>query len=157
MKNVIFFLVTVFLLGCSHQEPKSDIKMTMEQVDLVAPKIEWEEYVSLTCEKGDITLSLDGGDFFKMIILWWDSKTGKHTGKDSISGKWRKHGKDLELKASDGNVIKYSMTTTKMNIKDKEVVCPTYGFRSNSKEFFGTSYDLLERKQADSFFMATMK
>ena len=109
-----------------------------------------EKYVSMMCQTGDITLTLNSDKTFDLTILFWDDKTKQHTGKESLNGTWVKEDKSLTLTSSD-NKIKYEITTTNMKIGTMEVNTKTYRFKSNDKDFFGTGYDLLEQEETDAF------
>jgi hypothetical protein len=116
-----------------------------------------EQYASLDCQTGDITLTLNPDKTFDLTILFWDNNTHQHTGKESVNGRWSKDDKILTLLISENNKIIYELTTTNMKIGNLEINSVTYGFRSNDKNFFATGFDLLEKGQTDDFFINSSK
>lgn len=160
MKLVIIYIMScitllVMCFSCGNAKSKGENPiLKVEQLDLIAPEI--ESYVSLTCEKGDITLVLDDDSTFYMDIKYWDNKLKKHTGSANIIGRWLKTGPNLTLTVKN-NIILYELTNTQMEINDNKIHCKTYSFKSSEKEFFGTGYDLLDQKQADAFLASSIK
>lgn len=110
-----------------------------------------EQYVSMSCLAGDITLTLEPDSTFDMVIALWDERAQAHNGQESVSGKWSKENKFLKLITSDKNELLYERTSTAMGIGANEVEVLTYGFRSSKEDFFGTGFDLLERGKTDDF------
>ena len=153
MKQKIYFVIMwasmLTFFGCGQTNNKPEHKM-----DKAANA---EQYVSMDCQTGDITLTLKSDNNFDRTILLWDDKTNKHTGQETIQGSWTKAGKILTLVTTDNNKIVYELTTTNMKIADHEVNNKAYSFQSNEKDFFGTKFDLLEKEQADQFIKTAIK
>ena len=95
--------------------------------------------------------------YIDITILFWDDKTNKHTGQETIKGSWTKAENVLTLITTDNNKIVYELTTTNMKIADHEVNNKTYSFKTNDKDFFATKYDLLEKEQTDQFIINATK
>ena len=150
MKGLIMLTIIFTFLGSGPTASKDKDENRIIQTN------NKEQYVSMDCQKGDITLTLDTNNTFDLTILFWDNKTLKHTGQESIKGKWLKSEKLLTL-STDDNIIKYEVKTSHLKIGNKELNCPTYGFKSNSKDFFATSFDLLEKEQTDKFLNNAVK
>ena len=112
-----------------------------------------EQYVSMDCQMGDITLTLNPDQTFDLTILFWDNNTHQHTGQESVKGNWVKAGKVLTLTSNDQNKIIYELTTINMKIGDHEINSMAYGFKSNDNDFFATHFDLLEKEQTDEFLI----
>jgi len=130
---------------------------TKDNNDKTAQTNKTEQYVSMECRAGDITLTLHTDQTFDLTILFWDEKTQQHKGQKSINGKWSKADKTLTLMTSDNNKIIYELTTTNMKIGDLEINSTTYGFKSNDKNFFATGFGLLEKNQTDDFLLNASK
>ena len=111
----------------------------------------------MTCQTGDITLTLNPDNTFDLTILFWDNDTKSHKGSESVKGTWTKNQKDLVLKTSDNKNINYALTTTNMKIGDMEINSLTYGFKSADINFFGSDIDLQEREQTDNFLRGATK
>ena len=116
-----------------------------------------EKYVSMDCQTGDITLTLNQDQTFDLTILLWDNATHQHTGQESIKGSWTKADKVLTLTTAEKNVIKYELTTTNMKIGTNELNSKTYGFKSNDKKFFATGYNLLDQEETDKILLNASK
>ena len=138
-------------LGCGQTSSKNANDNKIEQTDKT------EQYVSMDCQTGDITLTLNPDKTFNLSILFWDSKTNQHTGQETVKGNWTKDEKRLILTTSDNNKIIYDSKTTNMKIGNNEINAMTYGLISNEKAFFGTSFDLLEKGQTDKFLLEATK
>src|ERR1700745_2266675 len=95
MKYLSLTLVVCVLMSCGQNKSAS----------LSKP----EKYVSLMCETGDITLTLNPDNTFDMIILYWSQQARKHVGQERVTGTWLKSDKDLILKTDDQNEIKYTL------------------------------------------------
>jgi hypothetical protein len=111
----------------------------------------------MSCQTGDITLTLNPDNSFDLTIQFWDDKTKSHNGSETIKGSWTKDQNKLALKTSDDKHINYELTKTNMKIGDLEINSVTYGFKSSDKEFFGSDIDLLEREQTDNFLRDAAK
>lgn len=151
MKIFIMWTSILTFLGCGQAISKKTNDNKIEQTNKT------EQYVSMTCQTGDITLTLNPDKTFNLIILFWDSKTNQHTGQETLKGNWIKDKKRLTLITSDNNKIIYDSKTTNMKIGNNEINAMTYGFISNDKDFFGTSFDLLEKEQTDKFLLEATK
>jgi hypothetical protein len=116
-----------------------------------------EQYVSMDCQTGDITLTLNSDKTFDLTILFWDDKTNKHTGQESLKGSWIKSNKTLTINSDNGNKVMYELTTTSMKIGDQEINNKTYAFKSNDKDFFASKFDLTEKEQVDKFLLNATK
>ena len=66
-----------------------------------------EQYVSMSCQTGDITLTLNSDNTFDLTILFWDNKTNSHNGSETIKGTWTKDQNKLALKTADNKNINY--------------------------------------------------
>ena len=155
MKRQIQFLImwTTILtfFGCGQTNSKNNADNKVAQANKT------EQYVSMDCQTGDITLTLNSDQTFDLTILFWDSRTNQHTGQESVKGNWVKADKILTLTTTEKNKIIYELTTTNMKIGDHEVNSTTYGFKSNDKDFFATKFDLLEKGQTDEFLINATK
>ena len=147
MKKIFTITTILSLFGCGQKDSK--------QADNSSAKT--EQYVSMSCQTGDITLTLNPDNTFDLTILFWDNNTKSHKGSESIKGTWTKNQKDLVLKTSDNKNINYALTTTNMKIGDMEINSLTYGFKSADINFFGSDIDLLEREQTDNFLRGATK
>ena len=137
--------------GCGQTSSENNVG------DKVVQTNKKEQYVSMDCQTGDITLTLNSDQTFDLTILFWDGKTNQHTGQESVNGKWVKADNVLILTTSDKNKISYELTTTNMKIGDLEINSATYGFKSNDKDFFATNFDLLEKGQTHEFLINATK
>jgi len=115
-----------------------------------------EKYVSMDCKAGDITLTLNNDSSFNLTILYWDDKTQRHVGQESINGHWIKN-KSILVLSNKNNKITYEQKTINMKIGKSEINTMAYGFKENIKEFFGTNYDLLEKEKTDNFLINATK
>ena len=116
-----------------------------------------EQYVSMDCPAGDITLTLGSDQTFDLTILFWDENTNQHTGQETIKGHWTKANRFVTLTSSDNNKIVYELTTTHMKIGLNEINAITYGFISNDHDTFASGYGLLEKEQTDEFLLRAAK
>lgn len=137
--------------GCGQKNTEQANAQSTPQTNKV------EKYVSMMCQTGDITLTLNTDKTFDLTILFWNDKTNQHTGEESLKGTWTREDKKLTLVSADKNTIIYELTTTNMKIGTLEVNTKTYGFKSNDKDFFGTGYDLLEQEETDKFLKDQIK
>jgi hypothetical protein len=151
LKFLIMWTSILTFISCGQTNSKNKVDNKVEQT------IKTEQYVSMDCQTGDITLTLNPDKTFDLTILFWDRKTNQHTGHESVKGNWVKSGKVLTLTTNDKNIIIYELTTTNMKIGDHEINSKTYRFKSNEKDFFATKFDLLEREQTDDFLMKATK
>ena len=151
MRFLIMWTSILTFLGCGQTSSKNANDNKIEQTEKT------EQYVSMDCQTGDITLTLNPDKTFNLTILFWDSKTNQHTGQETVKGNWTKDEKRLTLTTSDNNKIIYDSKTTNMKIGNNEINAFTYGFISNDKAFFGTSFDLLEKGQTDKFLLEATK
>jgi hypothetical protein len=151
MKFMSMLTAILGFFGCGETDNKNNVENKTDQTNKT------EQYVSIDCQKGDITLTLNPDKNFDLIILFWDSKTNQHTGQESVKGVWAKANKLLTLTTTDNNKIVYELTKTNMKIGDNEINGITYGFKSNDKDFFATDFDLLEKEQTDEFLLNAIK
>lgn len=150
IKFIIMLTSILTILGCGQKNSENNqTKMTV-QVNKT------EQYVSIDCQTGDITLILNSDSTFDLTILFWDSKTNQHNGQETLKGNWSKNNKVLTLITNNNKVI-YELTTTNMKINNNEINATTYGFKSNDKDFFATGYNLLEKEQTDKFLIKATK
>ena len=131
------------LFGCGQKDNKKTDS---------SPLTTAEQYVSMDCQAGDITLTLNADNSFELTILFWDDKTKSHNGSETIKGTWTKDQEKLTLKTTDNWTISYKLTTTNIKIGNLEINNVAFGFTSSDKSFFGSNIDLLERGQAEKFF-----
>lgn len=143
--TVIVFVIA--FTGCKSNAKSSD----KPQPAVVKSGGKTEQYVSMDCQKGDITLGLKPDSSFNLNIQYWDNATKQHTGQESITGTWSKGDKNLVLLSSDNNMIIYQQDTTSMQIGTSKVVVDAYRFKSNMRDFFASGYELLEKEQTDKF------
>ncbi len=141
----------LIFFGCGQTNEKNNAENNADK------KIKSEQYVSMDCQTGDITLTLNSDQTFDLTILFWDSKTSQHTGQENVKGNWKKADKTLTLITSEKNNIVYELTTTNMKIGEHEINSSTYGFKSNDKDFFASRFDLLEKGQTDEFLINATK
>lgn len=151
MKFIIMWTSILTFLGCGQTRSKNSEDNKVVQTGKV------EQYVSMTCQTGDITMTLNTNKTFDLTILFWDNKIKTHTGQETLKGRWTKDDKRLILITSENNKIIYELKTTNMKIGNNEINAMTYGFISNDKAFFGTSFDLLEKGQTDKFLLDASK
>ena len=151
MQFIIMWTSILTFFGCGKTNSKNNTSNKVDQT------IKTEQYVSMDCQTGDITLTLNSDQTFDLTILFWDGKTNQHTGQESVKGNWVKADKVLTLTTNDKNKIIYALTTTNMKIGDHEINSTTYGFKSNDKDFFATHFDLLEKGQTDEFLINSTK
>lgn len=111
-----------------------------------------EQYVSLECQAGDITLTLHNDHTFDLNIQLWNEETQEHIGEENIEGNWEKSERELTLTTSENQIIVYTLSTERLKIKDRELDAVSYQFKSNTKNFFGTHFNLLDKNQTDAFF-----
>ena len=150
MKFIFMWTLLLTFLGCGQATIK-------DNRDKNAKTNQIEQYVSINCQAGDITLTLNPDKTFDLTILFWDDKTHQHTGQESVKGNWLIADKTLTLITNDDNEIVYELTTTNMKIGDLEINATTYGFKSNNKNFFATGFGLLEKNQTDEFLLNATK
>ena len=151
MKFIIMWTSILSFFGCGQTNEKNIAENNADQ------KNKSEQYVSMDCQTGDITLTINSDQTFDLTILFWDSKTNQHTGQESVKGNWTKEDKTLTLITSDKNIIVYELTTTNMKIGEHEINSSTYGFKSNDKDFFASRFDLVEKGQTDEFLINATK
>lgn len=148
LKHILSFWLTltigILVNGCDND--KKQIATLNKQI---------EQYVSLNCKNGDITLTLDTSAKFNMTILYWDPKTNQHIGKDSIIGTWEKRNEILSLNIL-GNVLEYKYDTTKLEIGTSAISIPSYVLKYQEISTFADSIDLLEKNQTEKFLMKQM-
>lgn len=150
--RLLFLFSFIAVLGCNQ---KNSTQNTQDSQKPSIPLL--EQYVSLDCQNGDITLTLNKDETFDLNIQLWDNESQEHIGEESIKGHWSKSGQELTLTSSENQVIVYTLTTHKLEVKDQELNAVTYKFKSNSKNFFGTNFDLLDKNQLDTFFKKAIK
>ncbi len=151
MQFIIMLTSILTFFGCGQTNSKDNTDNIVNQT------IKTEQYVSMDCKTGDITLTLNSDQTFDLTILFWDGKTNQHTGQESVKGNWVKTDKVLTLTTNDKNKIIYELTTTNMKIGDHEINSTTYDFKSNDKNFFATHFDLMEKGQTDEFLINSTK
>jgi len=147
-KFLLVWTTLISFLGCGQKNDKVNNDN--------AKTILTEQYVSIDCPTGDITLTLNSDQTFDLVILFWDNESQKHTGNESVKGKWYKSDKDLVL-ITKNNTIIYEVTTTNMKIGNLELNAFSYGFKSNDKDFFATDYKLVEQAKTDEFLLKAIK
>ena len=150
MKFILMWTSLLTFFGCGQTSSKNNN-------DKPEQTTKTEQYVSMDCQAGDITLTLNPDQTFDLTILFWDNNIHQHTGQESVKGNWVKADKNLTLTTTDKNKIIYELTTTNMKIGDHEINSTTYGFKSNDKDFFATGFGLLEKEQTDEFLINASK
>ncbi len=108
------------------------------------------EYVSVTCEKGDITLSLASKNRFIIILRYWDATSNSHTGENRITGKWIMNGNNLVLKAPKFQVT-YKPGKNTFTIGANTITVDGYTWISSTKKTPFDSYTLVEKTKIDKF------
>lgn len=132
MKLILMWTAILTFFGCGQTNSKNNS-------DKPAKTTKTEQYVSMDCQAGDITLTLNSDQTFDLTILFWDNNTHQHTGQESVKGNWVKTDKILTLTTSDKNKKVYELTTTNLKIGDLENNSVTYGFKSHpSKTIFSS-------------------
>lgn len=111
------------------------------------------KYVSMECQEGDITLSLNDSNAFDLKIAYWDSITNSHVRFETIHGSWVLKGKLLTLSFDNKNVVIYEASKSHMKIGKFESSVFTYKFKGGKTPFFGSNIDLLEQNSADDFLI----
>lgn len=111
------------------------------------------KYVSMECQEGDITLSLNDSNVFDLTIAYWDSKTNSHVRSETVHGGWVMKDKLLILSFDNKNAVIYEASKTHMKIGELESSIFTYKFKSGKAPFFGSNIDLLEQNSADDFLI----
>jgi hypothetical protein len=151
MKLIIMWTTILTFFGCG-QAPNKNVSD-----DKRSNSDKAEQYVSITCPTGDITLTLNSDKTFDLTILYWDNITKQHTGNETLKGSWTKAEDKLTLNSNDNNKIRYKLTSTSMKIGNNEIKFVTFSFTSNDKDFFGSRYNLLEKEQTDNFLLKATK
>ena len=108
-----------------------------------------EQYVSITCPAGDITLTLNDDHTFELSISFWDETKQAHSGQEAVSGRWIKYDKVLMLVTSEGDEVRYDQNLTAMGVGNAKADVMTYRFKSSQQDFFATGFDLLEKGAVD--------
>ena len=116
-----------------------------------------ERFTSLHCKEGDITLGLRSDHTFVLDIQYWDQKNYKVSRADTLSGTWKKNGKNLELRADRGPILHYALTTSTMRFGTHEIEARSYGFKGSSSKCFATGYDLVDEAESDIFFRQSIQ
>lgn len=150
MKFILMWTLMLTFFGCGLTSSKNNS-------DKPTHTTKREQYASMDCQTGDITLTLNPDQTFDLTILFWENNIHQHTGQESVKGSWVKADKILTLTTSDNNKIIYELTNTNMKIGDLEINSGTYGFKSNDKDFFATGFGLLEKGQTDEFLINASK
>lgn len=107
------------------------------------------EFVSMTCEKGDIALTLHADHRFALVLKQWDSKTNTHTGEDRLEGHWSEEGDGLLLTARDYS-LNYKGETTTFTIGTKTATVGGYVWVASTRETPFDSYPLVEKERIDA-------
>src|SRR4051812_19073343 len=105
MKFILMCAALLTFLGCGETNSKSNC-------DKLSQMPKTEQYDSMDCQAGDITLTLNPDKTFDLTILFWDRNTRQHTGQESVKGNWLKMDKILTLSTNDNNKIIYELTTS---------------------------------------------
>lgn len=113
-------------------------------------------FVSMTCEKGDITLTLDADHRFSLSLKHWDPKTNTHTGEDRLAGQWREDGDILLLKAQE-NQLTYKRETTTFIIGTRTATVAGYAWVASTKMTPFDSYPLVEKERTDAALLEAAK
>ncbi len=111
-----------------------------------------QQFVSMTCEKGDITLTLEIDNSFTLVLKHWDSKSNQHTHEDRTSGLWEKRGDQLILTATD-SVLTYKPDSSSFTIGSASVSVEGYGWISSTKGTPFDTYSLVEKEKIDAFLL----
>ena len=108
------------------------------------------EYVSIDCPKGDITLNLNKNGTFLLSLKYWNKKILKHTHSDKMSGKWKLKNNQLLL-SSNKNLI-YKRDKIDLTVGEKSASIDSFNWVSSSGETFVDSFTLVERIAVDKLF-----
>jgi hypothetical protein len=111
-----------------------------------------QQFVSMTCEKGDITLSINSDGDFTMVLKYWDPKTNQHTHEDLTSGSWEKKEGLLVLKTSDSELT-YKPSTNSFKIGNSSTSIEGYDWISSIKKTPFDTYSLVEKQKTDAFLL----
>jgi hypothetical protein len=114
------------------------------------------EYVSMTCEKGDITLSLSSRYRFTIVLRHWDAKQNTHTGEDRLTGNWSMKGKNLVLKAPESELT-YKPEKNSFTIGVKTITVDGYAWVSSTKKTPFDSFSLVDKIETDKFLLGATK
>lgn len=92
MKSLLMWACLLAYSGCGQTSSKDNKDMSAQ---LTKP----DQYVSMDCEKGDITLSLNPDQTFELAILFWDNATHQHKGQERLKGIWKMEDSIFTLEA----------------------------------------------------------
>lgn len=151
MKQIIMWTTILSLFGCGQKNNGQAVAQDNPKASKP------EKYVSMDCQAGDITLTLNPDQTFDLTILLWDKATRQHTAQESVKGNWTKADKVLTLTTADKNVIKYELTATNMKIGNNELKSRIYAFKFNGKKFFATGFNLSDQEESDKFLLNAVK
>ena len=140
--TVVVVAVCVGLAGC-RRKPSTSAQSPLQ-------------FVSMTCEKGDITLSLQSGQVFTLVLKHWDAQTNQHTHEDRTSGSWEKKDNQLIL-TSPESVLIYKPETNTFTIGGSSVSVDGYGWVSGTKGTPFDTYSLVEKEKTDAFLVKASK
>ena len=114
------------------------------------------QFVSMTCEKGDITLSTNSDGSFTLVLKYCDPKTNQRTHEDLISGSWEKQDDVLVLKTFDSELT-YKPATNSFTIGNSSTSIEGYDWISSTKESPFDTYSLVEKQKTDAFLLNASK
>jgi hypothetical protein len=109
------------------------------------------EYVSIDCPKGDITLKLQPDGAYSLELKHWDPKQNRHTRSESLSGRWRMNGKRLVLVGA-GELV-YERNSNSLTVGQHSASIDGFSWQSSSPSTFADKFTLVERKAVDALLL----
>jgi hypothetical protein len=113
-----------------------------------------QEYVSVDCPKGDISLFLEDNGTFVLELKYWDSKENRHTHSEKFSGQWSF--KDNELELNGESTLVYKRDKSSFSIGEKTANIDSLFWVSSSSKSFADTFTLVERTEIDNFFRSVI-
>jgi hypothetical protein len=115
-----------------------------------------QKFVSVDCDKGDITLTLCPGGHFVLVLDYWDENSLEHTHKDSIFGQWIKIDSLLILKSA-ASELRYLTVTDKTTIDSTTIELNGYSWFSSTPATPFDTYLLDEKEKLEKFLLEKAK
>lgn len=113
------------------------------------------EFVSIECPKGDISLTLNKDQTFLLELKYWDPQTNSHTHSENMKGHWNFDGDTLILSGSVES--KYKRDKMTLSIGPKSTTINGLKWLSSTPSNFADGFDLVDREATDKFFLGGNK
>jgi len=110
-----------------------------------------QEYVSIDCPAGDITLTLSPSLAFELVLRHWDSAENRHTSEERLAGTWSRTGETIDL-ASGSTTLRYRLTKIPLTIGRFSASVEAFSWVSSSGTF-ADSFNLLSRVAVDAMIL----